>query len=67
MDLAPGSRVFFTARRGNARHPGLVTARYPESAAEIAAATTPQRPRSRCAGRKVRSNVSSSGRLCRRR
>jgi len=45
MDLALGFRVFFTAPRNDARHPGLVSARerrarYPESAAETAAATT---------------------------
>ena len=27
MDLALGSRVFLTAPRNNARHPGLVSAR----------------------------------------
>ena len=29
MDLAPGSRVSFTAPRNNARHPVLVSAREP--------------------------------------
>ena len=43
-DLALSSRVFLTEPPNNGRHPGLVSARerrarYPESAAETAAAT----------------------------
>ena len=45
MDLALDFRMFLTAPRNDARHPGLASARerracYPEFAAETAAATT---------------------------